>query len=103
MQNLVVVGIGPFGAVTKDMQAQAPAGQSSGGQTSTASANLLTFAVSHDDSLRLKALKDAKGVRLELALRAAGDELIVQTEPVSLQSLLQFYKISGGPQPTGQR
>lgn len=88
MQNLVVVGIGPFGVVSKDTQAP-----SSAGAAGTASASLLTFALSHDDALRLKALKDTRGVRMELVLRAAGDEEIVQTEPVTLQTLLQFYRI----------
>jgi len=88
MQNLVVVGIGPFGVVSKDTQAS-----SSAGAAGTASASLLTFALSHDDALRLKALKDSRGVRMELVLRAAGDEEVVQTEPVTLQTLLQFYRI----------
>jgi len=88
MQNLVVVGIGPFGVVSKDTQAS-----SSAGAAGTASASLLTFALSHDDALRLKALKDSRGVRMELVLRAAGDEEVVQTEPVTLQTLFQFYRI----------
>ncbi len=86
MQNLVVVGIGPFAIASKDTQA-------AGANAGTASGSLLTFALGHDDALRLKALKDARGVRMELVLRAAGDEEVVETEPVTLETLLQHYRI----------
>ena len=83
MQNLVVVAVGPLTAPAKE------GGPAGGGQGAS---NLLTFAISHDDALRLKALKDSKRVRLELVLRAAGDEEIVETAPVTLDGLLDGYR-----------
>ena len=85
MQNLIVVGIGPFSGTPGDTRGN--------GNANSATSSLMTFAVSHEDALVLKALKDSKRARLELVLRAAGDEEIVETEPVTLQTLLERYRI----------
>lgn len=86
MQNLVVVGIGPFSGLVKE------GSQPQGGNNSAG--NLITFAVDHQDALRLKAMKDHKRVKLELVLRAAGDDEVVETAPVTLQSIIEAYRIN---------
>jgi len=82
MQNLRVLAVGSV----------APAVQSSNKEDSS-SVPLVTFAVSHQDAVILKALKDSQQFKLEMVLRAAGDDKIVETEPVTLDSLLEKYRL----------
>ena len=86
MQNLKIVTIGP--------EAQ-PSGQQQANQNN---ANAITFAMDPQDALFLKAMKDADGLVIEMALRAASDTEIHKTEPVTLQDVLDRYAI----QPAGQ-
>jgi Flp pilus assembly protein CpaB len=85
MQNLIVLGIGSFTIL--------PVG-SKDAKVNQDTANLVTFAVTHQDALIIKALKDAGDVRMELALRAAGDEQIATTEPVTLKSIIDRYNLT---------
>lgn len=78
MQNLKVLGIGSV----------ATGGKSEG----VTQANLLTFAVDHQEAVWLKALKDSEGVKIELVLRAAGDDQIATTEPVTLKNIIERYQ-----------
>lgn len=81
MQNLKVVSIGTAANSTKT-----PGAPSAGG-------NLVTFAMDHQDALLLKALKDGDGVNLEVVLRAAGDDAIVKTEPVTMRTIIERYRL----------
>lgn len=83
MQNLRVLAIGSV----------APGVQSAKQENAAALAPLVTFAVSHQDAVTLKALKDSQQFKLELVLRAAGDETLVETQPVTLDSLLEQYQL----------
>lgn len=83
MQNLRILGIGSVaGPLKEGMSIDRPE-----------KVNLITFAVSHQDALILKALKDSKSVRFDLVLRAAGDDQIVETEPVTIQTIIEKYKL----------
>lgn len=81
MQNLKVVSMGGNSA-----NKTGPGAQSGGG-------NLVTFALDHQDALLLKALKDGDGVNLEVVLRAAGDEEIVKTQPVTMRTIIERYRL----------
>lgn len=80
LQNLRVVTIGALASST-------PRAQSRG----TDPSELITFAVSRENALILKALKDSPEVVVELALRAAGDEETQKTAPVTIDGLVQKY------------
>lgn len=54
---------------------------------------LITFAVSPQDALVLKFIKDFPGNRAEVVLRAAGDEQIYQTEAIDIRYVLDRYRI----------
>lgn len=77
MQNLKIVSMGASAA---------KAGASAG-------SNLVTFALEPQDALILKAIKDADGMSLEVVLRAAGDEEIVKTQPVTIRTILERYRL----------
>ena len=89
LQDLRVLAIG---SVATD-----PSGKSGSGPTGAASSSgpLVTFGVNHEDALYLKALKDAKNVKVELVLRAAGDDQTVQTTPVTFQSIVDRFHLRG--------
>lgn len=80
MQNLRIVSLG------SGVNANKNASGSGGG-------NLITFALEHQDALLLKALKDGDGVNLEVVLRAAGDEEIVKTQPVTMRTIIERYRL----------
>ena len=86
MQNLIVVGLGPLSTA-------APVDQQPAANNATGS-NLITFAVPHQDAVQLKFLKDHERVKLELVLRAAGDETIVETVPFNLRTVLERYRLT---------
>jgi Flp pilus assembly protein CpaB len=97
MQNLKVLGVGsvaPTTAETKD--AKAPA--ASTGRAGMA-ASIITFAVDHQDALVLKALKDSDRVKMELVLRAAGDEQVAKTDPITLNTIVDRYSFRAVPTP----
>lgn len=91
LQDLRVLAIG---SVVTDGAGKGGGGPSTGA-AATANGPLVTFGVSHQDALFLKALKDAKNVKVELVLRAAGDDQPVQTTPVTLQSVVDRFHVRG--------
>ena len=87
MQNLRVIGIGSVESAKGVVSANA---NNRGGQ-------LITFAVNHQDALILKALKDSGRAKVEMVLRAAGDDQVVRTDPVTIQRLIEQYGFRGQP------
>ena len=90
LQDLRVLAIGSVGPQTtgKTENTQTATNASSGGA-------LVTFGVNHEDALYLKALKDAKNVRVELVLRAAGDDTVATTAPVTFQNIVDRFHVRG--------
>ncbi|MGH2461550.1 MAG: Flp pilus assembly protein CpaB [Chloroflexota bacterium] len=68
---------------------------SGGSKASAETGSLVVFGVNHEDALYMKALKDAKNVRAELVLRAAGDDKLATTTPVTLQSVIDRFNLRG--------
>ena len=95
MQNLKVLAVG---SVQPDLTAQAGAdGKTADDKAKPAerpapTAGLITFAVDRQDALILKALKDNERVKLEMVLRAAGDEALAKTDPVTLRTIVDRYQ-----------
>ena len=89
MQNLKVVTVGGQATNTGSSQQQQQQQQGQQGQVS-----LVTFAVEPQDALILKALKDSDDLVIELALRAAGDDDVYKTEPMTIKQTLQRYGIT---------
>lgn len=83
LQNLRVIAIGAVDSVPSAQGAPQPGKEN----------NLLTFAVSHEDALVLKALKDSPHSKLEVVLRAAGDQDKVTTESVTIRDIVEKYAI----------
>jgi Flp pilus assembly protein CpaB len=84
MQNLRVLNeVGGGEAQAAGTQNQAPAPE----------AKQLLFAASRQDALILKQIKDYPGAKLELALRAAGDNRVYSTEAVNMRGLIERFKI----------
>ena len=83
MQNLKVLAVG---IVTPELQTKEA-------QSARNTAPLVTFAVSHQDAVTLKALKDSQQFKLELVLRAAGDGQTVETQPVTIDTLIDQYRL----------
>ena len=86
MQNLRVlndVGGGPAQAAGSATQQPAPSSEP----------KFVLFAVSRQDALILKQLKDYPGAKLEFALRAAGDNRVYSTEAVSMRGLIDRFEI----------
>jgi Flp pilus assembly protein CpaB len=97
MQNLKILGIGsvaPQTAENKETKTQ-PANN---GRNALAG-QVITFAVDHQDALVLKALKDSERVKMELVLRAAGDEVVAKTDPVTLSTIVDRYSFKAVPTP----
>lgn len=82
LQNLKILGIGSLIAAQADGQA-----------VSMETGSLFTFAVSREDALALKAIKDAPNVVQEAVLRPAGDEQTASTDAVTMQDLVEKYGI----------
>ncbi|MBI2953934.1 MAG: Flp pilus assembly protein CpaB [Chloroflexi bacterium] len=89
MQNLRVVSIGG--------QTVAPSNPSPQQQQQQNQPSFVTFAIDPQDALTLKSLKDSEDLAIELALRAAGDDSIFRTEPVTLRGVLERYGIRVSP------
>jgi Flp pilus assembly protein CpaB len=97
MQNLKILGVGsvaPQGPDGKDTKA-APTSNS----RNPLAGSVITFAVDHQDALVLKALKDSERVKMELVLRAAGDEVVAKTDPVTLSTIVDRYSFRAVPTP----
>jgi Flp pilus assembly protein CpaB len=97
MQNLKILGIGsvaPLPADGKDAKSQ-PASNS----RNPLAGSVITFAVDHQEALVLKALKDSERVKMELVLRAAGDENLAKTDPVTLSTIVDRYSFRAVPTP----
>lgn len=99
MQNLKVLAIGlvnmpePVPGAENDQKVR------SVNDRAPSSQSLITFAVERQDALILKALKDTRRVKLELVLRANGDDEVVQTDPVTLNTIIARYKFRAVPTP----
>lgn len=85
LQNLKVVSIGAIGA--------APPASGQNARKDGSTDTLLTFAVSHEDALVLKALKDAPNAKLETVLRAAGDDQKVTIEAMTMRKIVDKYGV----------
>ncbi|MHB1132078.1 MAG: Flp pilus assembly protein CpaB [Chloroflexota bacterium] len=87
MQNLRVlneVGGGSAAAATTGGAAPPPSPE----------AKQVLFAVPRQEALILKQIKDYPGVKIELALRAAGDDRQYSTESVNMKGLIDRFKIT---------
>ncbi|MBI4320752.1 MAG: Flp pilus assembly protein CpaB [Chloroflexi bacterium] len=78
MQSLKIVTIGASSTPSQAQQSQP---------------NFITFAVDPEDALFLKAMKDSEDLVIELVLRAAGDDRVFRTEPVTIKSILDRYGV----------
>lgn len=93
MQNLEVLAIGSV-APTEPAPSTEPGadGKTTGADRPAPTAGLITFAVERQDALVLKALKDNERVKMELVLRAAGDDQLAKTDPVTLRTIVDRYQ-----------
>ena len=100
---MIVLGVGdfPYGKQTETQptpQAAPVEGQQQQGGTPTPmpapkAPDLITLIVNPQDAVTLNYLIYSGTAQLTLALRASGDDSRVQTEAVTLQFLLDQYKI----------
>ncbi|GAB4579669.1 MAG: hypothetical protein Fur0022_24070 [Anaerolineales bacterium] len=107
MQNIIVLQMGDFSLTSQEATpTQAAEGeevppegeeQVSGEATTTApqvqTPDIVTLIVSPQDAITLNYLLLNPGARLSLALRSAGDDTQVTTEAVTLQFLVDQYRI----------
>ncbi len=103
LQDVIVLGVGdfPYGKQTETQptpQAAPVEGQQQQGGTPTPmpapkAPDLITLIVNPQDAVTLNYLIYSGTAQLTLALRASGDDSRVQTEAVTLQFLLDQYKI----------
>ena len=96
MQNLKVLGIGSVAPQTTE--SKETKSHPANGRNALAG-SVITFAVDHQDALVLKALKDSERVKMELVLRAAGDEIVAKTDPVTLGTIVDRYSFRAVPTP----
>jgi Flp pilus assembly protein CpaB len=99
MQNLKVLAIGSVAAAPVGESGKEGAKQAERAPTPQ---SLITFAVDRQDALTLKALKDSERVKLELALRGAGDEDVAKTDAVTLNTIVDRYRFRAVPTPRAQ-
>ncbi len=85
MQNLKVLNIGTV-ATPKSTAAGSP-------QPPAQTTQAITFSVPRQDALILKQIKDYPGAKIEIVLRAAGDQQIYATEAVNMRALIERFKI----------
>jgi Flp pilus assembly protein CpaB len=97
MQNLKILGVGLVGPGSAD--AKDPKTTPAGNGRNALAGSVITFAVDHQDALVLKALKDSERVKMELVLRAAGDEKVAKTDPVTLSTIVDRYSFRAVPTP----
>jgi pilus assembly protein CpaB len=94
LQNVVVYSMGEW----------TPPGQQAGGNNSNgsngnasngnSSLKIITFIVDHQEALILKYVKDSGGT-IDLAVRSAADNKQVQTDPVTLDYLVDLFGFIG--------
>jgi Flp pilus assembly protein CpaB len=92
MQNLKVLAIGSIAPTTPANGEAKSEGKTANPEQPVAKAGLITFAVERQDALVLKALKDNERVKMELVLRAAGDEQLAKTDAVTLRTIVDRYQ-----------
>jgi Flp pilus assembly protein CpaB len=94
MQNLKVLAIGSVQPTTAPAanDDEKASGKTKNAERASATTGLITFAVERQDALVLKALKDNERVKMELVLRAAGDDLLAKTDPVTLRTIVDRYQ-----------
>jgi Flp pilus assembly protein CpaB len=97
MQNLKVLGVGSVAPTTEESSSAKTPASSSG--RAAAAASIITFAVDHQDALVLKALKDSERVKMELVLRAAGDDKVAKTDAITLNTIVDRYSFRAVPTP----
>jgi pilus assembly protein CpaB len=90
LQNIEVYTVGQW----------TPPGQETSTDTKNA-LKIITFIVDHQEALILKFVKDSGGT-IDLAVRSAADDQNVQTDPVTLDYLVDLYGFIGltPPKPT---
>jgi pilus assembly protein CpaB len=90
LQNIEVYTVGQW----------TPPGQQADAQAASA-LKIITFIVDHQEALILKFVKDSGGT-IDLAVRSAADNQNVQTDPVTLDYVVDLYHLIGlvPPQPT---
>jgi pilus assembly protein CpaB len=85
LQNIEVYTVGQW----------TPPGQQTGDQSTAASGlKVITFIVDHQEALILKFVKDSGGT-IDLAVRSAADNQTVQTDPVTLDYLVDLFGFIG--------
>jgi Flp pilus assembly protein CpaB len=99
MQNLKVLGIGSVAPQTTGESKDAKSQPQSGGGRNALAGSIITFAVDHQDALVLKSLKDSERVKMELVLRAAGDEQVAKTDAITLNTIVDRYSFRAVPTP----
>jgi Flp pilus assembly protein CpaB len=97
MQNLKVLGVGSVAPATEESKDGKTPSASTG--RAGAAASIITFAVDHQDALVLKALKDSERVKMELVLRAAGDDKVAKTDAITLNTIVDRYSFRAVPTP----
>lgn len=85
IQNLKVAHIGVVANAAKG-QGQADA-----------NSKVITFAVSRQDALALKQIKDYPNAKAEMVLRAAGDQKIYTVDAVNMRRLIERFNIKVSP------
>jgi Flp pilus assembly protein CpaB len=72
---------------------------SAGGQPTApdAQSKVITFAVSRQDALALKQIKDYPNSRAEMVLRSAGDDKIYTVDAVNMRALIERFNIRATP------
>jgi len=90
LQNVEVLRVGPWleGVMAQEMTKQVRAGEEASPQIP----EVVTLLVDQQDALVLKFARES-GARIDLVLRAAGDEDIVTTEAVTLDYILARFNI----------
>jgi hypothetical protein len=76
--------------------ANAAAGQPQAADAQSQS-KAITFAVSRQDALALKQIKDYPNSKAEMALRSAGDEKIYTVDAVNMKLLIERFNIRVAP------
>ncbi len=88
MQNLKVLNIGTVA------QPKNTASGSGTPQPPAQTNQVITFSVPRQDALILKQIKDYPGAKIEVVLRAAGDQQLYTTEAVNMRALMERFKIT---------
>jgi hypothetical protein len=98
LQNLLVLGVGNWESEEELQPAPTatPGGRTQGEESGPQRPNVVTLALSAQDALVLKYVQEA-GASMTLVLRRSGDEGQVETQAVTLQYLLERFRIEAPP------